>query len=145
MANEAVRHLKDAEFRAFLAEKNVALVDFWASWCGPCRMVAPTIEQLAQEYEGRANVGKVNVDEEGGLAGDFGVMSIPTVVLFKDGKEVERLVGVRTIEDYKACLRTSSAVRQCGRTAEGDGIRFYFGGGAALKRQNQTGSFVACA
>ena len=77
MANEAVRHLKDAEFRAFLAEKNVALVDFWASWCGPCRMVAPTIEQLAQEYEGRANVGKVNVDEEGGLAGDFGVMSIP--------------------------------------------------------------------
>ena len=104
MANEAVRHLKDAEFRAFLAEKNVALVDFWASWCGPCRMVAPTIEQLAQEYEGRANVGKVNVDEEGGLAGDFGVMSIPTVVLFKDGKEVERLVGVRTIEDYKAVI-----------------------------------------
>ena len=104
MANAAGRHLKDAEFRAFLAEKNVALVDFWASWCGPCRMVAPTIEQLAQEYEGRANVGKVNVDEEGGLAGDFGVMSIPTVVLFKDGKEVERLVGVRTIEDYKAVI-----------------------------------------
>lgn len=77
MANEAVRHLKDAEFRAFLEEKSVALVDFWASWCGPCRMVGPTIEQLAQEYEGRASVGKVNVDEEGGLAGDFGVMSIP--------------------------------------------------------------------
>ena len=71
MANEAVRHLKDAEFRAFLEEKSVALVDFWASWCGPC---------------------------------DFGVMSIPTVVLFKDGKEVERLVGVRTIEDYKAVI-----------------------------------------
>ena len=79
-------------------------VDFWASWCGPCRMVGPTIEQLAQEYEGRASVGKVNVDEEGGLAGDFGVMSIPTVVLFKDGKEVERLVGVRTIEEYKAII-----------------------------------------
>ena len=104
MANEAVRHLKDAEFRAFLEEKRVALVDFWASWCGPCRMVGPTIEQLAQEYEGRASVGKVNVDEEGGLAGDFGVMSIPTVVLFKDGKEVERLVGVRTIEEYKAII-----------------------------------------
>ena len=57
MANEAVRHLKDAEFRAFLEEKSVALVDFWASWCGPCRMVGPTIEQLAQEYEGRASVG----------------------------------------------------------------------------------------
>ena len=93
MANEAVRHLKDAEFRAFLEEKSVALVDFWASWCGPCRMVGPTIEQLAQEYEGRASVGKVN-----------GVMSIPTVVLFKDGKEVERLVGVRTIEEYKAII-----------------------------------------
>ena len=104
MANEAVRHLKDSEFRAFLEEKSVALVDFWASWCGPCRMVGPTIEQLAQEYEGRASVGKVNVDEEGGLAGDFGVMSIPTVVLFKDGKEVERLVGVRTIEEYKAII-----------------------------------------
>ena len=80
------------------------LINFWASWCGPCRMVGPTIEQLAQEYEGRASVGKVNVDEEGGLAGDFGVMSIPTVVLFKDGKEVERLVGVRTIEEYKAII-----------------------------------------
>ena len=67
-------------------------------------MVGPTIEQLAQEYEGRASVGKVKVDEEGGLAGDFGVMSIPTVVLFKDGKEVERLVGVRTIEEYKAII-----------------------------------------
>ena len=93
MANEAVRHLKDAEFRAFLEEKSVALVDFWASWCGPCRMVGPTIEQLAQEYEGRASVGKVNVDEEGGLAGDFGVMSIPTVVFLKNGQEVERKIG----------------------------------------------------
>ena len=95
MANEAVRHLKDAEFRAFLEEKSVALVDFWASWCGPCRMVGPTIEQLAQEYEGRASVGKVNVDEEGGLAGDFGVMSIPTAILFKNGQAVQSMVGVQ--------------------------------------------------
>ena len=104
MANEAVRHLKDAEFRAFLAEKNVALVDFWASWCGPCRMVAPTIEQLAQEYEGRANVGKVNVDEEGGLAGDFGVMSIPTLVVMKNGKIVNQVTGARPKAQILAML-----------------------------------------
>ena len=99
MANEAVRHLKDAEFRAFLAEKNVALVDFWASWCGPCRMVAPTIEQLAQEYEGRANVGKVNVDEEMELARRYRVASIPTLIVFENGAEVRRSVGVVEKED----------------------------------------------
>ena len=104
MANEAVRHLKDAEFRAFLAEKNVALVDFWASWCGPCRMVAPTIEQLAQEYEGRANVGKVNVDEQMDLAIRFQVSNIPMLVVFKDGKPVAKSVGYRTKSEIAAMM-----------------------------------------
>ena len=70
------------------------LVDFWAEWCGPCRMLGPVIEGLADEYEGRAVIGKVNVDEEGELAMRYGVMNIPTVILFKNGREIDRKVGV---------------------------------------------------
>ena len=69
------------------------LVDFWAEWCGPCRMVAPVLEKLADEYAGKARVGKVNVDEHNGIAAKFGVQSIPTLLLFKDGKVVEQYVG----------------------------------------------------
>jgi len=70
------------------------LVDFWAQWCGPCQMLGPTLEQIAADFKGRANVGKVNVDENPNLAGKFGVMSIPTLILFVGGQEKERLVGV---------------------------------------------------
>ena len=72
----------------------LTMVDFWASWCGPCRMVAPTIEKLANQYEGKAIVGKVNTDEEPALAQALGIMNIPTVIFFKDGKEIDRKVGV---------------------------------------------------
>ncbi len=71
------------------------LVDFWAAWCGPCRMIAPVIEELASDLVGKAKVAKLNVDEQGKLAQQYGVMSIPTLVLFKDGKEVQRVVGFR--------------------------------------------------
>jgi len=88
------KHLKTAEFDAAVQAAPVAMVDFWAEWCGPCKMLSPAIEELAAQYEGRALVGKVNVDEEPDLARRFGVMSIPTVVFLKDGREVGRKVGL---------------------------------------------------
>jgi len=69
------------------------LVDFWAEWCGPCRIVAPVLEQLAKDYAGKARVGKVNVDEHSAIAARFGVQSIPTLLLFKQGKVVEQYIG----------------------------------------------------
>ena len=70
-----------------------ALVDFWAPWCFPCRMIAPTIEELAKDYQGKVVVAKVNTDENGELAGSFGIQGIPTMILFKDGKEADRVTG----------------------------------------------------
>ena len=81
------------------------LIDFWAPWCGPCRMMGPIIEQLAEEYEGKAKVGKVNVDEEGELSQAFGVMSIPNIVLIKDGKVVKQAVGARPKAEVEAMLQ----------------------------------------
>ena len=72
------------------------LVDFWAEWCGPCRMVAPVLEKLAEQYDGKARVGKVNVDEQSALATKFGIQSIPTLLLFKEGQVVEQLIGATT-------------------------------------------------
>ena len=81
------------------------LIDFWAPWCGPCQLMGPIIEQLAEEYEGKAKVGKVNVDEEGELSQAFGVMSIPTIVLVKDGKVVKQAVGARPKTEVEAMLQ----------------------------------------
>ncbi len=81
------------------------LVDFWATWCGPCQMLGPVIEQLAEEYEGKdVVIGKVDVDENPDLAARYGVMSVPTVILFKDGAEVERKVGVMPFDVYAELL-----------------------------------------
>lgn len=76
-------------------KSGVVLVDFWASWCGPCKMMAPNVEQIATDYKGKAVVGKVNVDDFGQLAERYGIMSIPTLLIFKDGELKERLVGYR--------------------------------------------------
>jgi len=87
-------HFDQETFDAALAEGKLMMVDFWAEWCGPCRMLAPMVDKLAAQYEGKVTVGKVNVDEEQELAIRYGVMSIPTVIFFKDGKEIDRKVGV---------------------------------------------------
>ena len=76
----------------------VALVDFWAEWCGPCKMQLPIIEEFSGEMEGKATIGKVNVDEDLELAPSFGIQSIPTLILFKDGKPVKKLVGLHSKE-----------------------------------------------
>ncbi|MEI6222207.1 MAG: thioredoxin [bacterium] len=86
--------LTDATFEnEILKSSGVALVDFWAPWCGPCRVVGPVVEEIATEFTGKAKVGKVNVDENPDTAGQFGVMSIPTLIIFKDGKEVDKIIG----------------------------------------------------
>jgi thioredoxin 1 len=84
--------------------QGVTLVDFWATWCGPCRMLTPTIEALAKEYDGKANVAKVNVDDEGELAMKFQVSSIPTLIVFKDGEISQRFVGVTSKGDLAAAI-----------------------------------------
>ncbi|MBQ9931095.1 MAG: thioredoxin [Firmicutes bacterium] len=81
------------------------LVDFWAAWCGPCRMVAPIVAQIAEEQAGKVKVGKINVDEEPALAMQFGITSIPTLLVFKDGQVVNKAVGYMPKEQLEAMLK----------------------------------------
>ncbi len=85
-------------------KSGVTLVDFWAPWCAPCLMQGPTIEKLAEAYEGKATVAKLNVDHNNETAAKFGVMAIPTVIVFKDGKKVKQFIGVQSEEQLKAAL-----------------------------------------
>lgn len=84
--------------------QGVVLVDFFATWCGPCKMMAPVIDELSNEFEGKAKIGKLDVDENNKSASEFGVQSIPTLILFKDGKEVDRMIGFQSKEVLKEKL-----------------------------------------
>ncbi|MGX3098320.1 thioredoxin [Helicobacter sp. 23-1046] len=84
--------LKESNFDQEISS-GISLVDFWAPWCGPCKMLAPVIDKLAEEYEGKAKICKVNTDEEGNLAAKFGVRSIPTIFFIKDGEVIDQIIG----------------------------------------------------
>ncbi len=103
-------HFTDANFKSEVLDSDQpVLVDFWAAWCGPCRVVGPTIEELAKQYDGTVKVGKLNIDDNPKAPSGFGIHSIPAVLLFKDGKVVETLVGVQPKERYEQALQQVAA------------------------------------
>ncbi len=104
-----VHALTDQSFEEYLQANKVALVDFTATWCGPCQMLKPIVEQLATEYEGKAGVAMVDIDQNRAIASKYGIMSVPTVMIFKDGQPVEQIVGLRSKPDYAKLLDELSA------------------------------------
>ncbi len=98
-------HLTDVTFDAEVGNGGVVLVDFWAAWCGPCLRIAPAIEQLAVDYAGKVRVGKLNVDENPATAAKFGVQSIPTLLVFRDGRLVDAIIGAVPRAEIERVLR----------------------------------------
>lgn len=106
MASEAIMEVGEANFSKVVeASQAAVLLDFWASWCGPCRALAPIVDEIATEMKGQLVVGKVNTDDEGSLAMKYGIRSIPTMIVFKGGKEVERIIGLRSKEEILSAIR----------------------------------------
>jgi thioredoxin 1 len=109
MANVNVKEFTDQNFDAeVLKSDQPVLVDFWAEWCMPCRMLAPTIEKLADNYAGKVKVGKVDTDSNRDTAMKYGISAIPTVILFKNGQVAQKFVGLRQERDFKEALDASS-------------------------------------
>ena len=99
--------ITSTNFQDFLAEPGLLVIDFWAVWCGPCRMLSPVVDELAAEYEGRATVAKCNVDDAEDVAAQFGIRNIPTLIFVKNGQVVDRTVGVVPKADLKARIEAN--------------------------------------
>ena len=110
-----LEHWNAAGFAEASTDDKLVVVDFWADWCGPCKMLGPTVETLAERYDGKARVGKINVDQDPELARHFGVMSIPTVVFLKGGREIARKVGVMPEAVYDGLIQENLYTGRAGR------------------------------
>ena len=106
--SEYVKEVNDTSFETdVLQSKQPVLVDFWAAWCAPCRMIAPTVEAVAEQYSGSASVVKLNVDENPSISQRYGIKGIPTLILFREGKEEERIVGATSKESLSRLIEKS--------------------------------------
>ena len=99
-----VQHANERNFNELITSNKIVLVDFFATWCGPCKMLSPEIERLADEYENKATIVKVDIDEQAGLAQEYGIMSVPTLLIFKDGKIVQQTSGYQPYNRLKQLL-----------------------------------------
>ena len=102
----ALIHFNESTFDEALNSKELMMVDFWATWCGPCKALAPVIDELAEEYADRVVIGKYNVEEEGELSNTYRIMALPTILFFKNGERVDRLTGSQTKETLKAKIES---------------------------------------
>jgi len=108
VGSDKIITLNDQNFENEVKESKIPiLVDFWAEWCAPCRMVAPVLDELAEEFDGKVKIGKVNVDQNRTVAAQYGVMSIPTLILFKNGELVEQMVGAQPKENLQKVLQSA--------------------------------------
>lgn len=104
MSTLATQKVTDADFQSFIQSEKPVLVDFWATWCGPCKMMAPVLEEVSDELSDKIAVGKLDVDENPDAAGQYGIMSIPTLLVFKNGEVVKQLIGYKPKDDLMSQL-----------------------------------------